>query len=93
VMPDLVLSVPEPDIFLHFLIQRVRILNQVPNKVLQHLIEGCLRLPVWENFSSKIIGLEMLPNVLSKSQPALANRGLPALRFRIRYQSQPKRTS
>src|SRR5213075_1213745 len=36
-LPDLVLSVPEPDISLHFLIQRLKILNQVPKNLIQHL--------------------------------------------------------
>src|SRR3984885_3459901 len=35
--PDLVLSVPEPDISLHFLIQSLKVLNQVPkNLIPQH---------------------------------------------------------
>jgi hypothetical protein len=42
----LVLSVPEPDISLHFLIQRLKILNQVPKKLIQRLSAGRLRLPV-----------------------------------------------
>src|ERR1039457_3399229 len=36
--PDLVLSVPEPDISLHFLIQYHKVLNQVPRTLIQRLI-------------------------------------------------------
>src|SRR4029077_942332 len=36
VTPDLVLSVPEPDISLHFLIQGLKTLNQVPKDLIQH---------------------------------------------------------
>src|ERR1017187_8083293 len=35
--PVLVLSVPEPDISLHFLIQVLKILNQLPKNLIQHL--------------------------------------------------------
>src|SRR5271168_3041645 len=45
--PDLVLSVPEPDISLHFLIQLVRVLNEVPNNLIQDPVCDPLRLPVW----------------------------------------------
>src|SRR5260370_30551903 len=38
VMPDLVLSVPEPDISLHFLIQPLKVLNQVLKNLVQRLI-------------------------------------------------------
>src|SRR6266851_45915 len=37
VMPDLVLSVPEPDISLHFLIQRLKVLNQALKDLIQYL--------------------------------------------------------
>jgi len=30
--------VPEPDIWFHFLIQRLKILNQVPKNLIQYLI-------------------------------------------------------
>jgi hypothetical protein len=40
VTPDLVLSVPEPDISLHFLIQHLKVLNHVPNSFIQHLSDG-----------------------------------------------------
>jgi hypothetical protein len=46
VMPDLVLSVPEPDISLHFLIQGLKALNQVPKDLIQHLSGKAIRLPV-----------------------------------------------
>jgi len=36
-MPDLVLSVPEPDISHHFLIQLLKILNQAPKSLIQRL--------------------------------------------------------
>jgi hypothetical protein len=49
--------VPEPDISLHFLILVLKILNQVPNNLIQRLIPGSSRLPVRWLFSSKIIGL------------------------------------
>jgi len=39
-MPDLLLSVPEPDISLHFLIQRLKKLNQAPKNLIQHLTGG-----------------------------------------------------
>src|ERR1700710_756892 len=48
--PDLVLSVPEPDIWFHFLIQGLKILNQVPKKVIQHRTEDPLRLPLRGRF-------------------------------------------
>jgi hypothetical protein len=38
VTPDLVLSVPEPDISLHFLIQRLKASNQALKILIQHLI-------------------------------------------------------
>src|SRR6478736_4064648 len=38
--PDLVLSVPEPDISLHFLIQLLKSLNQVPTYLIQRLKRG-----------------------------------------------------
>jgi len=38
VTPDLVLSVPEPDISLHFLIQPLKVLNQVLKSLIQRLI-------------------------------------------------------
>jgi hypothetical protein len=49
--------VPEPDISLHFLILVLKVLNQVPNNLIQHLIHGSSRSPVRWLFSSKIIGL------------------------------------
>jgi hypothetical protein len=49
--------VPEPDISLHFLILGLKILNQVPNNLIQRLIRGSIGLRVRQLFSSKIIGL------------------------------------
>jgi hypothetical protein len=39
-MPDLVLSVPEPDISLYFLIQGLKVLNQAPKNLIQRLTCG-----------------------------------------------------
>jgi hypothetical protein len=39
-LPDLVLSVPEPDISLHFLMQRLKILNQALKNLIQRLTGG-----------------------------------------------------
>jgi hypothetical protein len=39
----LVLSVPEPDISLHLLIQLLKILNQAANNLIQRLAAGSLR--------------------------------------------------
>jgi hypothetical protein len=49
--------VPEPDISLHFLIQRLKILNQVPKKLIQRLKAAPTGLPDGQNFSSQIMGL------------------------------------
>src|ERR1700676_3370597 len=91
--PDLVLSVPEPDISLRFLIQRLEDLNQARKKLIQHSYRrplfDCLRGRI---FSSNIIGLGTVSDSQSKLQPGFASRGLRALDFRIRYQPQPKRT-
>src|SRR2546430_10934356 len=61
--PDLVLSVPEPDISLHFLIQPLKILNQASKHLIQRLIDGPIRSPVRQKFSSNIIDLEMVSDV------------------------------
>ena len=94
VTPDLVLSVPEPDISLHFLIQHLKILNQVPKDLIQHLSGGAIRLPGWQNFSSNIIGLVTSSRSRSKPQirspQAHHDLSLRALAFRIRCQSQAK---
>src|SRR6202044_1995414 len=55
--PAFVLSVLEPGLSLHFLIQGLKFLNQAPKDLIQHLSGGAIRLPVWQNFSSNIIGL------------------------------------
>jgi hypothetical protein len=48
--PDLVLSVPEPDISLHFLIQLLKSLNQVPKKLTQRLSDARYSMPVGRHF-------------------------------------------
>src|SRR6202521_4526271 len=48
--PDLVLSVPEPDISLHFLIQALKILNQAPKNFIQHVE----RRPVFDGLPGSI---------------------------------------
>src|SRR3984957_14973098 len=94
VRPDLVLSVPEPDISLHFLIQGLKTLNQVPKDLIQHLSGGAIRLPVWQNFSSNIIGLvthsHSWPKPQIRSPQALRDLSLRALAFRIGCQSKAK---
>jgi hypothetical protein len=60
--------VPEPDISLHFLIQRVKVLNQVLKALIQSLEFLHLRLPVWQNFSSGITGLATFLDVRPKPQ-------------------------
>jgi len=42
--------VPEPDISLHFLIQLLKNLNQVPNKLFQGLSDGRYSMPVQQYF-------------------------------------------
>jgi hypothetical protein len=56
-MPDLVLSVPEPDISFHFLIQCLKILNQAPKNPIQCFTGDPIRSPVRQHFSSNITGL------------------------------------
>src|SRR5258708_8471778 len=69
---DLVLSVPEPDISLHFLIQVLKTLNQTPNNLIQRLNRRPLfRWPVRRNFSSNIIGLAPFFHTRSKPQCGL----------------------
>src|SRR4030081_3466953 len=79
--PDLVLSVPEPGISLHFLVQRRKILNQVPKNLIQYLIASSIRLPVRQNFSSNIIGLVPLSNFRAK--PQRAARSEPVARIQL----------
>jgi hypothetical protein len=87
------LSVPEPDISLHFLIQRLKILNQAPNKLIQRLTGDLFRLPVQQHFSRTRIGLVVFSNSRAKSQAKLDRLAvLGVLAFRVRYQPQPKRT-
>src|ERR1700739_3827538 len=94
VRPDLVLSVPEPDISLHFLIQVLKTLTQVPKDLIQHLSGGAIRLPVWQNFSSNIIGL--VTHSRSRSKPRIRSPqahhdlSLRAPAFRIGCQSKAK---
>jgi len=42
--------VPEPDISLHFLIQLLKSLNQVPKKLFQRLTDGRYSMPVGRHF-------------------------------------------
>src|ERR1700690_1850051 len=86
--PDLVLSVPEPDISLHLLIQLLKILNQAANNLIQPLAAGPLRSAATWHFSSKIIALAPSLNLRAKSQQGFASGSLCAPEFRIRYQSQ-----
>src|SRR5437879_934815 len=81
VTPDLVLSVPEPDISLHFLIQPLKSLNQAPRNLIQHLIDSPIRSPVRQYFSSNIIGLVMFSDV--REEPQRAARGRPVARIPI----------
>jgi hypothetical protein len=68
--------VPEPDISLHFLILVLKILNQVPNNLIQRLIHGSSRLPVCRLFSSEIIGLAAHFDVRAKLEAAALPAGL-----------------
>jgi hypothetical protein len=79
--PDLVLSVPEPDISLHLLIQLLKILNQAPNSLIQLLAAGPFRSPAVWHFSSKIIALAPSMNLRAKSQQRFASDRLYALRY------------
>ena len=56
-MPVLVLSVPEPDMSLHFLIQRLKNLNQAPKKLIQDLRPAPVRLPVQRGFLKRNNGV------------------------------------
>jgi hypothetical protein len=56
--PDLVLSVPEPDISLHFLIQLLKSLNQTPTYLIQRLSEVDIRCLSGSIFSSNIDRLD-----------------------------------
>jgi hypothetical protein len=70
----------------HFLIQALKILNQVANNLIQRLKRQPPSMPDWQIFSSKIVGLRVLPNARSKSQPGL----IPACPHSgFGYQSQP----
>jgi len=42
--------VPEPDISLHFLIQLLKSLNQVPNKLIRRLSDGRYSMPAGRHF-------------------------------------------
>src|SRR5713226_6572045 len=71
--PDLVLSVPDPDISLHFLTQRLKILDEASqNLTLYPPQAGRIRSPVREHFSSKITGLVMVPHFRPKPQMRFA---------------------
>jgi hypothetical protein len=93
-MPDLVLSVPEPDISLHFLIQGLKALNQVPKDLIQPLSGSAIRLPVWQNFSSNIISLVTFfitrPEPQMHSPQAQYDLSLRAQGVRIGWQSKAK---
>src|ERR1700693_3105154 len=81
VTPDLVLSVPEPDISLHFLIQGLKSLNQAPKDLIQRLSRKATRLPVWQNFSSNIIGL--VTHSHSQPKPQMCPSQHPLARARL----------
>src|ERR1019366_5417813 len=92
-MPDLVLSVPEPDISLHFLIQGLKILNQAPNNLIQRLSGGRYSIACPAAFLKQYNRVRDAFRVSAKTSNApLRSGGLHAFWFRIRYQSQPKRT-
>src|ERR1700710_1133079 len=70
--PDLVLSVPEPDMchaafstLLLKLIQLLKVLNQLAKRLIQNLND---RPWIWLEFSSRITGLVAFPKVRSKRQ-------------------------
>src|SRR5882757_9576421 len=82
--PALVLSVP--DISLHFLIQRLKILNQLPKRLIQHLMQGPgtgsrPALPTG-NFAKEITGLAAFANPQSESQLRKAGTA-PCARFTL----------
>src|SRR5258708_10812927 len=78
---DLVISVPEPDISLHFLIQVLKTLNQAPNNLIQRLNRRPLfRWPALRKFSSNIIGLAPFFHARSKPQC-----GLPRPLFPVNF--------
>jgi hypothetical protein len=71
-------------------------LNQVPKDLIQPLSGEAIRLPVWQNFSSNIIGL--VTSFIARPKPqmhppqAKYDLSLRAQEFRIRCQSKAKRT-
>src|SRR5882757_727736 len=89
--PDLVLSVPDPDIFSHHfliqvqtLIQLLKVLNQDAKYLIQNLIPCPDDRPrPRPEFSSQTTGLVAFPKVRSKPQLGLITPGLYAHRFRI----------
>src|ERR1700704_1098396 len=60
--PDLVLSVPEPDISTSLSGSTSEDLDQAPNKLIQRLTTELFRLPVQQHFSSRRIGLVVFSN-------------------------------
>jgi hypothetical protein len=73
--------VPEPDISLHFLIQGLKALNQVPKDLIQHLSGDAIRSPVWQNFSSNIIGL--VASFVFRPKPQMRPSQPPLARARL----------
>jgi hypothetical protein len=81
--------VPEPDISLHFLIQRLKILNELANKRIQDLTSGYIRRAAGGDFSSTTNGVSgAFQGFVKTSEAALHRLGLRAFRLRIRYQPQ-----
>src|SRR5712672_2253549 len=91
--PDFVLSVPDPDITSLSDSTSDDFESGSEEDLMQRLGSGHLRLPVRQRFSSEFIGLVAASEFQSKAENcSRAFACLRAFAFRIRYQSQPKRT-
>src|SRR5260370_22377952 len=92
VTPDLVLSVPEPDLSLLFLIQPLKVLNQVLKNLIQRLIYLLYSIACPAEFLKQYNWLRDVSESSIETSNAPSQRRLRAFGLRIGYQPQPKRT-
>src|SRR5882672_11190619 len=79
--PDLVLSVPDPDISLHFLIRRLKIPNQVPKNLIRHPSAGRISIACPVAFLKQNNGLVKPSRSRSKPQEVVARWRLARVRL------------
>jgi hypothetical protein len=84
--------VPEPDISLHFLIQPLKVLNQVLKNLIQRLIYRLYSIACPAEFLKQYNRVRHVSESSIKTSNAPSQRRLRAFGLRIGYQPQPKRT-